>query len=136
MQVLRAIPLMAIPALIYALFALPSGIDGIRTALDMPAFTIGMVSGTELVFQRGHLLMLFAIVCLFLEVVKSTVPTTSAMIENSLAVLLFAVLLTLFLLVPAFATAEFFLIMAMCALDFMAGAIVMVFTARRTVAYE
>jgi len=136
MQALRAIPLMAIPALIYALFALPSGIDGIRTALDSPAFTLNMVSGAQLVFERGHLLILFSVFCLFLEVIKSSVPTTSALIENSLAVLLFAVLLTVFLLVPAFATAEFFLIMTMCALDFMAGAIVMVFTARRTVAYE
>lgn len=127
---------MAFPALIYALFALPSGIDGIRAALDTPAFSIGMVSGAELVIERGHLFMMFAVLCLFFEVMKSTVPSTSAMIENSLAVLLFAGLLTLFLLIPAFATAEFFLIMMMCALDFMAGAVVMVSTARRTVAYE
>jgi hypothetical protein len=136
MQVLRAVPLMLFPAVVYALFALPSGIDGIRAALDTPAFTLATVSGAMFEVERGHLLTLFAIVCLFFEIVKSSVPTTSALIENSLAVLLFAALLTLFLLVPAFATAEFFLIMTMCALDFMAGAVVMVFTSRRTVAYE
>ena len=136
MTYLRAVPLMLLPALVYTLFALPLGAEGIRLALDRPAFAIAMVSQADWVVTRGHLLTMFAILCLLLEIVKSTTPTTSAMIENTLAVLLFTLMLVAFLLSPPFATSEFFLILMMTALDFMAGAVVMVFTARRTVAYE
>lgn len=136
MSIIRAIPLLLLPALVYTLFALPLGAEGIRLALDRPAFAITMVSHTDWVVTRGHLLTMFAIICLFLEILKSTTPSNSAMIENSLAVLLFTLMLVGFLLLPPYATSEFFLIMMMTALDFMAGAVVMVFTARRTVAYE
>ena len=44
--------------------------------------------------------------------------------------------LVLFLLVPSFSTAEFFLIVLMALLDFMAGFTVMTFTSRRTVEYH
>jgi hypothetical protein len=48
----------------------------------------------------------------------------------------FIIMLILFLLVPGFGTTEFFLIMLMSILDFMAGAIVMVNAAKRDVGFD
>ncbi|MGE3142575.1 MAG: hypothetical protein AB7L65_04595 [Hyphomonadaceae bacterium] len=136
MSYLRAFPLMALPAIVYALFALPLGVDAMRAGLAAPAFTLSMASHAQLVFTRGHLMTIFAIMCLFLEVARSTRPTGTALVENSFSVLLFILMLIAFLLGPAFATGEFFLIMLMCLLAFMSGATVMLFTARRTVEYD
>ena len=132
---IRLFPLLIIPAVIYALFAFPAGAEGMRQGLASPAFTLPLASHSEWVVSRGHLLTMFAIICLFFEILKSTTPTTTAMIDNSLSVGVFVIALLLFLLVPAFGTTEFFYILLMSVLDFMAGFVVMISTARRTVDY-
>jgi hypothetical protein len=132
---LRVFPLLAIPVVVYALFALPSGAEHMRAGLATEAFSIPLAGGTPCSVSRGQLLTIFAIVCLFFEVLKSTRPTTAAMIDNSLAVGVFVISLIAFLLIPAFGTTEFFLILLMCVLDFMAGFVVMISTSRRTVDY-
>jgi hypothetical protein len=132
---LRIFPLLAIPAVVYAIIAFPAGAEGMRTGLAMPAFTAALASHSQWVVSRGQLLTMFSIVCLFFEVLKSTRPTTSAIVDNTLAVGVFVICLLAFLLLPAFGTTEFFLILMMCVLDFMAGFVVMISTARRTVDY-
>ena len=132
---LRIFPLLAVPVVIYALFALPSGAEVMRAALATPAFSVPLASGSPCIVTRGHLLTILAIVCLFFEVLKSTRPTNAAMLDNALAVGVFVVSLILFLLAPGFGTTEFFLILLMCVLDFMAGFVVMISTSRRTVDY-
>jgi hypothetical protein len=114
---------------------LPAGAEGMRNALAMPAFSVPLASGTPCVVSRGQLLTILAIICLFFEVLKSTRPSGAAMIDNALAVGVFVIALILFLLVPGFGTTEFFLILLMCVLDFMAGFVVMITTSRRTVDY-
>jgi hypothetical protein len=132
---LRAIPLLAIPAVVYAMIAMTAGSAAIVTTMASPAFSMTLASGAEWVITRGHLVTLLGIVCLFFEILKSTRPTANAMIDNSLSVLVFVSCLVAFLLAPGFGTTEFFLIILMSLLDFLAGFIVMVSTARRTVDY-
>ena len=132
---LRIFPLLALPVIIYALFAFPAGAEGMRNALATQAFGVPLASGGTCVVTRGHLLIIFAIICLFFEVLKSTRPTSAAMIDVVLAVGVFIVALIAFLLLPGFGTTEFFIILLMCVLDFMSGFVVMVTTARRTVDY-
>jgi hypothetical protein len=131
---LRAIPLLAIPAVIYAMLALAGGAS-ITESLNAPALHWTLASGADWIITRGHLITVLATFCLFFEILKSTRPTANAMIDNMLSVGVFTACLIAFLLAPGFGTTEFFLIILMSLLDFLAGFIVMVSTARRTVDY-
>jgi hypothetical protein len=132
MGILIIFPLLTIPAVVYALFVATHG-AGATAVLATQVFAIDMAGGTQWVLTQGHLYTVFAIFCLFVEIIKSVRPTTQAMIDLSLSVGLFIIMLVMFLLVPGFGTTEFFLIMLMSILDFMAGAIVMVNSAKRDV---
>jgi hypothetical protein len=123
---LNVIPLLVFPTLIYTMFAVGNG-AGMTDALATKAFSITMPSGMAWVFS---------IVCLFIEVLKSTRPTASAMVDNGLSIALFIGCFLLFLLADGFATTEFFLIMMMALLDFIAGSVIMINTAQRTVQFD
>ncbi|MGE3301623.1 MAG: hypothetical protein AB7M12_00740 [Hyphomonadaceae bacterium] len=135
MGVLSIFPLLSLPALIYAILAAPSGTNA-AAWLATKALSFKMAGGAEWLLTRGHLITIFAVFCLFLEILKSTRATTLGMIDTALSVGVFIVCLVLFLLVPGFATTEFFLVMLMAILDFLAGSTVMVFAARRTIGVE
>lgn len=132
---LRTIPLLILPAIVYALIALPAG-PSVDAAFASRLFSITMISGGVWTMTAGHLVTILAVFCLFIEIVKSTSPTRLNMVENALAVVLFVLMLIAFLLFAPFATSEFFLLLLMVALDFMAGAVVMTMTSRRTVEYS
>jgi uncharacterized membrane protein YqaE (UPF0057 family) len=135
LRILGAIPLLVVPALIYALFAFPSGMQ-MTAGLAEHAFTFTMPSGMPWVFTWGGVFLMFTIVCLFIEVLKSTRATASAMVDNGLSIALFIACFLAFLLAPGFATTDFFLIMMMTLLDFVAGSIIMINTAQRTVQFD
>jgi hypothetical protein len=135
MGIFLIFPLLTLPAVFYALVIATQGANA-TAALATQVFSINMAGGTQWVLTQGHLFTIFAIFCLFIEIIKSVRPTTQAMIDLSLSVGLFVIMLIMFLLVPGFGTTEFFLIMLMAILDFMAGAIVMVSSAKRTVEYD
>jgi hypothetical protein len=130
---LTVIPLLVLPVFFYAVSAAPHGGVGVNAWLAEPAMNIGMAGGGQWIITHGHMITLLAVFCLFIEIVKSVRPSTLGLVDNALSIGVFIVCLVLFLLTPGFGTTEFFLIMLMALLDFMAGAVVMVFTARRTV---
>ncbi len=133
---IRSLPLLLIPTIIYALFALPMGADGVRGVLDAVFFSVQLPSGDVWSPQWGHLLMTAAAMLLFFEIIRSSRPVNSSIVENSLSFLLFTLQLIFFLLVGGFGTNDFAMLMGMTLLDFTAGAIVMIFSARRDVAYN
>jgi hypothetical protein len=136
MGIIGVFPLLAVPAIIYALFAFAVGNEGMASGLAAQAFAMPMASGVVWKLSWGGLLVTFSVLCLFVEILKSTKPSNAAMLDNALSVGAFIVCLILFILVPGFATTEFFIIMLMTLLDFLAGMVVMVSTAQRTVAYD
>lgn len=129
------IPLLIFPTILYAMFAFSNGSEGMTAGLASKAFSMKMASGGEWVLTWGGLLIIVSIICLYIEVIKSARATKTAMVDNALSVGLFVICLILFILVPGFATTEFFLLMMMALLDFMAGMVVMVTTAQRTVTF-
>lgn len=133
---IRSLPLLVIPTLFYALIALPGGQEGVRAALDSMVFAMALPSGDVWNVHWGHVLMTGASLLLFVEIVRSARPVTSSMVENALALLLFSAQLVFFLIVPGFGTADFTMIMGMTLLDFAAGAMVMIYSARRDVQYN
>jgi hypothetical protein len=135
MKWLRAVPLLAFPAILYAAVALTMEQGAVRASLDESFFVGTLPSGAIFEVTRGHALTMLAAGLLFLEIVKSTHATTASIVENGLAFFCFTVAFILFLLHSAFGTIEFALIMAMMLIDFMAGFIVMTISSRRDVGY-
>jgi hypothetical protein len=133
-QVLRAVPLLLLPALLYAAVALAAGADT-RASLDQSFVAFTLPSGALFEITRGHAITLLAAFMLFIEIVKSTSTSRWALFENGLAFVLFTIALIFFLLNAAFGTIEFALIMVMMAIDFVSGFIVMTISARRDVAF-
>ena len=132
MRLLRYVPFLIFPVIIYAFLALTWGA---KAGADFTAqvFAIPMASGDVFSMSVGSLFIAFAILCLFAEVVRSARPTNAAIGENMSTALLLVVCLVLFLMVRGFGTSEFFLVTLLLLVDFMTDAAVMVFTARRTI---
>jgi hypothetical protein len=133
--IVRAVPLLAFPLILYAAVAATMPQPEIRASLDQTFIAFWLPSGALFEVTRGHGLTLLAAGLLFLEIVKSTSPSRWVIVENVLAFLVFTFAFILFLLQPAFGTIEFALIMIMTLIDFMAGFIVMTISARRDVSF-
>lgn len=134
-NVLRSIPLLILPALLYAAVALTMDHDAIRASLDQIFVQFTLPSGALFTVTRGYALTFLAAGCLFIEIIKATQTNTASLVENGLAFVVFTLAFMLFLLQPAFGTIEFALMMVMMLTDFMASFIVMIVSARRDVSF-
>jgi hypothetical protein len=134
-NILRSFPFTMLPVLIYALFAVPMGHDAMLAALNAPLFSMQLPSGSTWAVDRGDALLMFAALCLFIEIVKATSTSRASLIENGLSVIVFTICLIVFMLLPAFGTNEFFLLSGMILVDFIASFIVMTVSARRDVSF-
>lgn len=130
-----ALPLLAIPVVLYNLIAVAKMAGGAATAtnteLTRTLFSIPMASGASWSLTSGDLLILLSLFMLFFELLKATTSRRVAIVNHSLSMIVFIVCLVEFLLVPAFATSVFFLITMMTLLDVLAGFIVTIITARK-----
>jgi len=134
-QGLRAIPLLVLPALLYAAVALTMDPATVRTSLNEVFFNTYLPSGALFAVTRGQGVVMLAAGMLFLEIIKSTSVSRWALFENGLAFVAFTIAFIFFLLNAAFGTIEFALITVMMLVDFMAGFIVMTVSARRDVSF-
>jgi len=132
---LTAFPLLTIPVVVYAIYALTSLAGTAATnpdlALQAGLISINMPSGGVWSLGVGDLIVFFGLIFLFFELLKSTSSQRVAIINHALSMGLFVICLILFLLLPSFATSTFFLISMMVLLDVMAGFIITIITARR-----
>jgi hypothetical protein len=126
---IAALPLLALPVLVYNLVALVGGAAGLTQTL----FLVRMASGVDWPVSAGDLLLAASLVVLFVELLKSTNSRRAAIVNHGLSMLLFVICLVELLLAPAFATSTFFLITLMVLLDVLAGFIVTILAARRDV---
>lgn len=128
-------PLMIIPVVVYNILALGgatlSTVESMRLRLDTDVFAVYMTSGATWHITPGHALIGGALLMLFFELIKSTGIGRAAVMNHAFSLILFIVCLVEFLLLPAFATSVFFLIMVMSLLDVMAGFMVTIAAARR-----
>jgi len=128
-------PLMIIPVVIYNILALGgatlSTIESMRLRLDTDVFAVPMTSGATWFITPGHALIGGSLLMLFFELIKSTGIGRAAVMNHGFSLILFIVCLIQFLLMPAFATSVFFMIMMMSLLDVMAGFMVTIAAARR-----
>jgi hypothetical protein len=137
---LAALPLLALPVLLYNLLALTlaGGFSGIGAGdrLSARLFTVPMASHAAWAVSLGDLLLAGSLVVLFVELLKSTTSRQVAIVNHSLTMVLFIGCLVEFLLFPAFATSTFFLLMLMVLLDVLAGFVVTIVASRREVDFH
>lgn len=137
MRVFAATPLLILPALVYNLYVLT--VPGMFAAKDAGTrlaaslFSFKTNAGVVWPVSASDLLIAVSLVVLFIELIKSTTSRRVAIINHSLAMLLFVAVLVELLLAPAFATSTFFLITLMVLLDVLAGFIVTIVASRREV---
>ncbi len=132
---LIALPLLAIPVVLYNLVVLLGvGGGGLAAAdenLRQAMFSIPMASGASWNVGVGDLILFLSLILLFFELLKSTSSQKVAIVNHALSMILFVVCLVEFLLIRGFATSTFFLIVTMVMLDVLAGFIVTIISARK-----
>jgi hypothetical protein len=135
MKALRVIPLLLFPAVAYVALWLTSG-GQIEERLASQVLSLPMASGDVWRLSLGGVFIIGSVLCLFVEVVRSAIPSGTNIAENMVTagVLVFGI--GAFLLLRGFGTTEFFLIVLLLLLDFLTDSTVMVLTARRTVEYN
>ena len=128
MRVLAALPLMLVVIIAYnaVVFGNPGGLDAI-------VFAVPMISGADVAFTGGNLLIAAGLVMLFIEVLKAARASNGTIVDHILSTLVFSGALVEFLLVRLAGTATFALIVGLCLLDVLAGFSVSIRTSRRDV---
>jgi hypothetical protein len=135
MKSLRVVPLLVFPALAYVALWLSSG-GRVQERLAGQVFRLPMASGDVWQLSLGGVFVIAAVVCLFLEVVRSAIPSGTNIAENMVTAIVLVISIGAFLLLRGFGTTEFFLIVLLLLLDFLTDSTVMVLTARRTVDFN
>jgi hypothetical protein len=133
---LTAIPALAVPVIAYALAALFAGEKPFARTLAEIALSLPMPVGVRWEISWADGFALAGLSCLFADLLKSTSTGGAAVVNHMLSVALLIICLLLFLFGPAFVTSTFFLLMAMSALDIVAGFTITTISARRDVATE
>jgi hypothetical protein len=127
---LRALPLLAIPLVLYNVLVTFSG-GGAAEFLRSPLITVQMIKGAQWAFSRGDLIILLTMVVLFAELVKATYTSSISLIDHGLSMVVFIICIVEFLIVDAAATSPFFFVMVGSLIDVVAGFTIGIRVARR-----
>ncbi len=123
---LGSIPLLALVIIAYNIVVYLTGL-----ALETVVFTVHLVSGAIWQVAVGDLLLVFGLAMLFVELVNATKTGSSTIINHALSMLVLLVAMVEFIVLPAFGTSVFFLILVLALLDVIAGFTVTITAARR-----
>ena len=125
-------PLLLVPFAVYNIVAfLMPGVAwaGVIT-------TVHLVSSADWNMSAGDLLITFAALLLFGEVLKATRIGVRTVVDHGLSLILFLGMLVEFLLVPQAATSTFFLLLVLSFIDVLGGFAVTLRTAQRDLTVE
>jgi hypothetical protein len=122
---LRILPLLFLPFVIYNVMAF-SGVDFAKSVFGFP-----LPSGARWEFTNGDLIILLTMFLLFIELIKATFTSTSAMIDHGLSMLVFIACLIEFIVAKPAGTSVFFFIMMAALIDVVAGFSIGMRAARR-----
>lgn len=135
MRLFTILPLLSVPVVLYNIIAFSGTALNdpyyVQSRMDEVLLAIPMASGATWIVTPGHALIAITLLMLFFELLKSTGTGKAAVLNHAFSMVLFVVCLVEFLLLGAFATSVFFLIMLMTLLDTLAGFMVTIAAARR-----
>jgi len=124
----RAIPLFAIPLIVYNLMMLSGAM---QPALEAELFTVDLISGARWSFSAHDAFMATGVLILYFEIFKSTGTGAASVLDHTLSTLVFVVYLVEFLTVGGCGTSTFFILGLMALLDVISGFTVSIVAARR-----
>jgi hypothetical protein len=129
---LIGIPLLLLPFAIYNIVAfLMPGV-----AWTGPVFSMHMISGATWTMTAGDMLIAFAILMLFGEVLKSTRIVLRTVVDHGLSLVLFLAMVVEFILVPQTSTGTFFVLLVLSFVDVLGGFVVTLRSAQRDLSIE
>ncbi len=128
---LRALPLVAIPLILYNLLMTFAGSTPADEFFRSPLFSIQMLKGATWSFTRGDLVIFVTMSALFVELIKSTWTGAASLVDHGLSMLVFIVCIVEFLAVNAAATSTFFFVLFGALIDVVAGFTIGIRVARR-----
>jgi hypothetical protein len=129
---LIGIPLLLLPFAIYNIVAfLMPGV-----AWSAPLFSVHMMSGATWTMSAGDMLIAFAILMLFGEVLKSTRIVLRTVVDHGLSLVLFLAMVVEFILVPQTSTGTFFTLLVLSFVDVLGGFVVTLRSAQRELTIE
>lgn len=128
---MMSIPLLAFVVAVYTGLALvaPGLLDGV-------AFILPLLSGAELPFHGGDLLLVISLFLLCIEIYRATGSSTAAILNHVLSLAVFIAALIEWLVMPRMGNMTFFLILLMTLIDVIAGFTVTIAAARRDVQHS
>ncbi len=124
------------PLLVFALMAFNLVFWSGSVALEDEVFRAVMASGALLVLTVADLLLLFSLLLLFLEMLKSAGSSNATIADHILSTGVFILALVEFLLVPQAGNAPFLMLVVICFMDVVAGYAVSIRTARRDISMK
>ena len=125
-------PLLIIPFVIYNMFAFLFGVIDWTT----PMTSVQIISGGVWQIAPSDLLVAFAILILFVEILKSTRMGVRSIVDHMLSMLIFIAMIVEFLLVERAATSTFFLLIVIAFVDVLGGFTITIRTAQRDIGLE
>jgi hypothetical protein len=126
-----AIPLTILPWIAYNVVAFVLGYD----VWDRQLFSVTMISGQVWAFFVRDLMVLFGLVCLFFEVLRSANAGIRMITNHILSTIVFILFLVEFIVVRLAAHSIFFILMVIALFDVIAGFTIAIRTAQRSVTY-
>jgi hypothetical protein len=137
MRHFATIPLTIIPLIIYLIVAFSYGsLTGHPDVWDEGWINFTMMSGGKVTLLNEHLVILAGLVCLFFEIWKATRQTNQEAFDQVLSMLVFIVYLVLFITLSKCSHAAFFILMVISLIDVVAGFLVAMRAARRSLSVE
>lgn len=130
---LRALPLIALPLIVYNILLLLAG-DGAEAFFRSAIFSLPMIKGATWTFTRGDLVILLVFITLFIELIKSTWTGSASLVDHGLSMVVFITALIEFLVVNTAATSVFFFVVVGALIDVVAGFTIGIRVARRDLA--
>jgi len=131
LKLLDAFPLLLLAVIFYAAFVVVTGSDSVPTVLGSPIFHMPIISGDSLAFSRGDLFVLFTIVALFVEVLKSTNTGAISLLNHGLSTAVMVLCMVLLLIARGFGTSTFLFITLLTLFDVVGGFVITIIAARR-----
>jgi hypothetical protein len=124
-------PLLVVPFAAYNLIAFPSLFPGLTLTSAVPGIQPHLLSGADWKFYLSDLLITFAILILYVEMLKATRLGRRNALDHALSIILFVILVAEFAAIKQAATSTFFLLMVISFVDVIGGFAVSVRVAHR-----
>jgi hypothetical protein len=126
MRFVLALPLVAVVMVVYTALAIDPNFSAGSAFADWV-----LPSGADFFLTFGDVFIIFGLVALFFEVIKSARLGPGTIVDHMLSTATFIIALIVFLLVQAFGTPAFLMLTLMSLVDVVAGFTVSIFSARR-----